>query len=553
MSGSAGRRSGILAAAGVIAITTLLARVFGFGRWLVFSHSVGATCVGEAYATANQLPNVLFEVAAGGALAAVAVPLVAGALARGDRESADRTASALLTWAVSVLVPLSVLLALAARPLANLLLSERSDLGCRPDSQLDLAVSMLIVFAPQVPLYGLGIVLAGVLQAHRRFLAAALAPLLSSLVVIAAYATYGQIAAGDRGDPAKVSDTALAVLAGGTTLGVVALSVPLIVPVLRAGVRLRPTWRFPEGQARRAAQLAGSGLLALVAQQVTVLATVWAATHRGGEGAVNVYAYIQALYLLPYAVLCVPLATAAFPSLVAEGEEQRRVSGQTLSRTLRAIIAAGALGATVLIAVALPAGRFFAALDASGDSGEPTSIGALQPGLVAYAGGVLGFSVIALLQRAVYARGRAWWGAGIVAAGWLVAALLPLLVLREGAGSDRTLTVLGAGSTLGMTVAAGGLVWLVAREWGADVVRPSARTTVAAVVAAAVGAAAGTALSALIDPHGLVAAAVTGLAAAVLAAIVFAAVLQVADPRTGSALRARLSRSRARSLEKETL
>ena len=58
---------------------------------------------------------------------------------------------------------------------------------------------MIRVFAPQVPLYGIGIVLAGVLQAHRRFLAAALAPLLSSLVVIGAYLLYGALARG-RGD-----------------------------------------------------------------------------------------------------------------------------------------------------------------------------------------------------------------------------------------------------------------------------------------------------------------------------------------------------------------
>ena len=53
-----------------------------------------------------------------------------------------------------------------------------------------LTVLLVAIFAPQVALYGVGVVLAGVLQAHRRFLAAALAPLLSSLVVIGAYVAY---------------------------------------------------------------------------------------------------------------------------------------------------------------------------------------------------------------------------------------------------------------------------------------------------------------------------------------------------------------------------
>ena len=134
-----------------------------------------------------MLPNVVFEVAAGGALAAVAVPLVAGQLGAGRREDADRTASALLTWALVVLVPLAAAAragrAVAQRPAPR----RRPGAGQRPT----LGTRMLLIFAPQVRSTASGIVLAGVLQAHRRFLAAALAPLLSSLVVIAAYLGYG--------------------------------------------------------------------------------------------------------------------------------------------------------------------------------------------------------------------------------------------------------------------------------------------------------------------------------------------------------------------------
>src|SRR5690349_24810526 len=111
-------------ASAVIAVATLLARVAGFARTLVFSSSVGAVGVGDAYQSVNMLPNVVYEVAAGGALAAVAVPLVAGQLGAGRREDADRTASALLTWAVAVLLPLSVLLALSAPWLSDALLGD---------------------------------------------------------------------------------------------------------------------------------------------------------------------------------------------------------------------------------------------------------------------------------------------------------------------------------------------------------------------------------------------------------------------------------------------
>src|SRR5450631_2177590 len=112
---------GVFAAAGLIAGVTLAARIFGFGRWLVFSQSVGTTCVGSVYQAANQLPNVVFEVAAGGALAAVVVPIIAGQLARRSDAEAERTASAMLTWTLAVLVPLSILMAASARPLSTLL------------------------------------------------------------------------------------------------------------------------------------------------------------------------------------------------------------------------------------------------------------------------------------------------------------------------------------------------------------------------------------------------------------------------------------------------
>lgn len=81
-----GRRfaSGIAGAAGLIAITTLFARAAGFARILVFADAVRTGGVGGIYQSVNTLPNVLFEVAAGGILAAVAVPLIAHWLGAGS-------------------------------------------------------------------------------------------------------------------------------------------------------------------------------------------------------------------------------------------------------------------------------------------------------------------------------------------------------------------------------------------------------------------------------------------------------------------------------------
>lgn len=513
----------IATAAGLIAATTLLARVAGFARILVFADSVGHRGVGNVYQSVNALPNVLFEVAAGGVLAAVAIPLVAGHLGAGRPERADQTTSALLTWVLVVLVPLAVLLAAAAPLLARWLLD-----GQGADA-VAAAEQMLWIFAPQVVLYGVGIVMTGHLQAHRRFLAAALAPLLSSLVVIATYLLYRPLADGGV-TPQEVSTAARLELAIGTTLGVVALSLPLLVPAWRTGWRYRPTLSFAPGDTRRVGGLATAGVLALLAQQTAVVVTIWLSNNRGGDGAFTVYQYVQAVYLLPYAVFAVPIATSAFPA-IAQAEGAGTDLSRTLNRSLRAVLVLTGAGAGVLIAAARPVGAFFTDLDRTRGGGQDALDG-LADSLVAFAPGLVGFGVAALLTRALYVRGRPLDAALAVGAGWLLAAAVPFALLPEGAGARATLRALGIGSSLGMTTAAVLLSLLVSRAWGAEAVRGSLRTVGAVVAGTAVAAAVGEVVAHVISLGGIAGAVVAGVAAGAAALLVYGIALVVADRET---------------------
>ncbi|KGN36111.1 murein biosynthesis integral membrane protein MurJ [Knoellia subterranea] len=527
-------------AALIVAIATLLARLAGFARTLVFSWGVGTSPVGDTYQTVNTLPNVIYEVAAGGALAAIAVPLVAGQLGAGRREDADRSASALLTWAIVVLVPLSLVVLVAAPWLSDLLLDDRS----RPGS-VALGTEMLRIFAPQVALYGVGVVLAGILQAHRRFLAAALAPLLSSVVVMAAYFAYWAMQTGEV-SAADVDDRSVWVLAGGTTLGVVVLSLPLLVPALRVGVRLRPTLSFPGGLGQRAGVLAGAGVLALAAQQAAVAVTLWI-THEPRTldiGVVNVYAYIQAVYLLPYAVLAVPVATAAFPALAhAEGAREEDATATdaagTLANSLRGILLLTSGAAAVLIAISRPVGRFFLEFDRGGEGAGNSALQALPGGLSAYAPGLVGFSAAALLTRALYVRGRPMLAGAVVAGGWIIAALLPVALIPDGSDAGTTLGLLGIASTVGMTVSGFSLAMLVRYAWGSEALAGAGRTLGAAVVAVAVAIAVGDVVERGVRWGGLWGALAAGVVVAVVTMGVHLGVMAVGD-RTGmQALRER--------------
>jgi putative peptidoglycan lipid II flippase len=522
--------AGLFASAVLIGVITALARVVGFGRWVAFSGTVGAQCVGSAYSSANILPNVLFEVVAGGALAGAVVPLLAGPISRaldaaadrpGDPAAVrptevDRIASSLLGWVLLVLVPASVLLAALSVPLSRLLSNER----CAGEQAL--IARMLLVFAPQIALYGVGVVLSGVLVAHRRFLWPAAAPLLSSLVVIGAYLMFGLTAAGARNRPDQLPGPAEAWLTGGTTAGVVVMTLPLLIPVTRLGVRLRPSLRFPPGVARRGISLATAGIGALLAQQASVLVVVGLAKHSGDTGALPVFQYVQAVYLLPYAVLAVPLATSAFPRLAERAATGDRIGfARTASVTTRAVAVVALLGTAALIAVAPPVTQFFDALDRGDVSEMNTALTVIGPGL-------LGFGLIAHLGRALYALERGREAAVATVSGWLAVIVGSLVIARWAA----VVPALAWGNTIGMSLAGVLLVLALRRAAGAEATAGLPRVLIAGALAAAVAGIAGRQVGVLLLdalPTGTTGAILAGVPTGLVAVVVFVVVLALAD------------------------
>ena len=83
----------LLGAVGLISGLTLVARVFGFIRWFAQFAWVGQGETANAYASANQIRNIIYEVAAGGALAGITIPLLAAPLAKAMKADIDRIAS----------------------------------------------------------------------------------------------------------------------------------------------------------------------------------------------------------------------------------------------------------------------------------------------------------------------------------------------------------------------------------------------------------------------------------------------------------------------------
>ncbi|SER25855.1 lipid II flippase MurJ [Microlunatus flavus] len=511
------RRGSVLLGVGGL---TLAARVVGFGRSLVFSKTVGDTCLGDVYNAANQLPNVLFEVAAGGVLAGVVVPVVARHVGAGRRAEADRTTSALLTWTLLVLTVVGV----AALLGAGLFARAYAKADCVGSASV--LATLVVLFVPQVWFYGVAVVTAGVLQAHGRFLAAATAPLLSSLVVVAAYVLFAAVARpAATSDLALLSRQALLVLGLGTTAGVVALALSTAVPLTRLGLRVRPTLRFADGDARVVAAIGTAGLAGLVLQQVSVLVITYAAQGTPDAGALTRFTWANALYLLPYAVLAAPVLQLTFPRLAAAAERGGGAVGEVLRRTAPPLVVLGWLGAALLVATALPVARVFVLGPGSGRTAALAGpVAALGPAVLAFA--LMGLATRTLLAEhralaAGTATGVAW---GVVTLGALVSAAL--------APDDGLVVGLAASVSVGLAV--GALVgWVVL---GRGPSRPGARSTgVVAALLAGLGAAvpavlAGGAVGRLGAGSSLVVALAFALAAAAVTGVVFVSVLALVRP-----------------------
>jgi putative peptidoglycan lipid II flippase len=472
---------GVAGAAALIAVLTVLARLAGFGRTLVFTNAVGADSTGDTYVVANSVPNIVFEVVAGGALAGLVVPMLAGGIATGDREQVRRTASALLGWSLLVLTPLAVLLALCAEPVARLLL------GTGDPAQVDLAARFLVVFAPQVVLYGVGIVLTGVLQAHRRFAAPAVAPLLSSVVVAGAYLTFAAI--GGSRTAGGLSTPAELVLSVGTTLGVAALALCLLPPVHRLRLGLRPSLRFPVGVAPRVRRLAVAGVLTLAGQQLLAAVAIRLANAGAPDGTQVVYVTGLTVFLVPWAALAVPLATSAYPGLAERaGTGDEAGFRRALAPVVVLVVVASTVAAAVLVAVAGPMAGVFLA-------GQPADVvGALRDTVVAFAPGLPGYGLVAVLTRALYARGLWKAPTACVLGGWLLAVAADVVLAATLPAADRGVA-LAAGHSAGVTVAGVALLAVVARVAGRDGLSGVARTGLPALGAAALAAAAGLAVA----------------------------------------------------------
>ena len=143
-------RLGVDIARGALVVVglTIVSRILGLVRTLVFSQTVGASCLGTAYVPRPPLLSPLSRAAR----CPRDIPVLARSAERAARDPAEKArvgqiTSALLTWTVVIVVPLCLVIVAAAGPIASLLNPSNPNAHCA-HADVILAVSIVVSAFP---------------------------------------------------------------------------------------------------------------------------------------------------------------------------------------------------------------------------------------------------------------------------------------------------------------------------------------------------------------------------------------------------------------------
>jgi putative peptidoglycan lipid II flippase len=305
----------LLRSSAVVGLGTALSRITGFLRVAAIAYAIGAGALAGTYSYANETPNMLYELLLGGVLTATLVPQFVRYVERDD----DEAVNAIMTVAMTALVVVSVAGVLLA-PYIVKLFTLRAE-GASRAAQQDVATTLVRLFMPQMLFYGFTALASALLNAHRRFVAAAFAPMLNNIVVIAIFLSLPRLVDGPITLDRVRGDTALLLTLGlGTTAGIAAVAVALLPALRWAGVRLRLVFAWRHRAVITMARLSGWTVGYVIANQIALWIVLVLANGRDGGPFIYLSAY--AFFQLPHGLLAVSLMTTIAPEMASAAERR---------------------------------------------------------------------------------------------------------------------------------------------------------------------------------------------------------------------------------------
>jgi putative peptidoglycan lipid II flippase len=376
-----------------------LAKALSFLRQIVIARQFGLSAEIDSFNAANNFPDLLAALIAGGALAIALIPVLSEYLTEGGRTTMWELFSRVGNLAFVFALLASLVLILIADPLV------RWEFGIAPGfpaEQQDLVVQLMRLDLIATLIFSIsGLVVAG-LQANQHFLLPALAPTMYSLgqifgAIVLAPATGYQIG------PITLPAYGMGIfgLVYGVILGAVLHLAVQIPGLIYFHFQWKPKFGLRDPGVRKVLKLLGPSLLAMFLFQLNFIARDNLAS-RLGEGAVTALTYGWTIMQFPETLIGTALATALLPTLSEQiARHEREIYHQTLEKVLRVLLAL-TLPVTVLLFVAMPI--LIEAIFAfrATDTALLTSI------TRAFLGGIIGYSLIETGVRAFYAQQRAY-------------------------------------------------------------------------------------------------------------------------------------------------
>jgi putative peptidoglycan lipid II flippase len=383
-----------------VAMLTMISRITGLLRDAALSRIFGAGLITDAFFFAFMIPNLFRRLFGEGALAAAFLP-VYSRLDTDDPDLARRVASLTVAGLVVVLGSLTLLGEVILFVLSHL------------TGHDNLALWLMMIMLPYMPLVCLVAALGAMLQVHGRFGPTAAAPIVLNLSMIGA--AIGLTYLFDDNSGASAESTHRAYHIGGVALAVVIAGILQVAWSLHA-LRGRRIWtgglteaRAPVKRiiARAGPMILGLGVLQLntlfdgiIASYPTAVGrTVFGMDYPLEEGAMAAVSFAQRLYQLPLGVFGIAIATAIFPALARTHDDDAAFT-DIVRRGLRLVVFIGLPASAGLILVRDP----LAAVILQGGDFTAADTDRVGRVLLGYAPAVWAYSMMHVLTRAFYAR-----------------------------------------------------------------------------------------------------------------------------------------------------
>jgi putative peptidoglycan lipid II flippase len=380
---SSGR--GLLRSTSVVSLMTLLSRILGLVRDIVFARFFGATIVMDAFIVANRIPNMLRRFCAEGAFSQGFVPVMAD-----YKENSDHTEARQLVDAVAgtlgLLLFLITLVGVIAAPILIVLVAP----GFIGDSgRFDLAEGMLRLTFPYLFFVSLTAFAGGILNTYGRFAAPAFTPVILNVVLIGFAVLVSP----------QMEEPGMALAWGVFVAGAVQLlfQIPFLAKIHAVP---RPRWNWQHPGVRRIALLMLPAIFGSSVAQVNVLLNGVIASVLG-VGKISMLYYSDRLMEFPLGLFGIALATVTLPFLSRQhANRSTELFSNAVDWSIKLVFLVAIPAAIGLWALAGPLvvtifyGGQFTAFDV-----EMTAL-ALQ----AFSLGLIGFSLVKILAPAFFAR-----------------------------------------------------------------------------------------------------------------------------------------------------